>query len=79
MPRDDLPTAEQCEETFHAALRERDIRGVEAALLVLAVQDPHRAQDLFETTKVALELIDAADAGRIGITRADLTQEDSDA
>ena len=49
-----LPSAEQCEQIFHAALEARDMEGVYAALRVLAVKDPHRASDLFETLKVGL-------------------------
>lgn len=72
MPRDDLPSADQCEAIFHAALSAGDVKGVEAALRVLVVQDPRRALDLFETTKTALDLIAAADTGRLGFTRDDL-------
>lgn len=50
-----LPSAEQCEEIFHAALSAGDGRGVEAALRLLAVQDPHRAQALLDLTRFALD------------------------
>ncbi len=72
MARDDLPTADQCEAIFHAALGEGDPDGVEAALRCLVVQDPRRAADLFETAKVSLQLVEAADSGRLGFTRDDL-------
>lgn len=47
-------TADDCERIFHAALKAGDTRGVEAALTVLAVRDPHRAQELFDLTRAAL-------------------------
>jgi hypothetical protein len=49
-------TADQCEEIFHAALSAGDARGAEAALTVMAVRDPHRAQELLDLTRVALHL-----------------------
>lgn len=51
------PTPEQCEQIILAALREGDIKGVEAALICLAVQDPHRAEELIDTLEIALYLI----------------------
>lgn len=47
-------TAEDCERIFHAALGQGDVIGVEAALRILAVKDPHRAQHLIDLTRVAL-------------------------
>lgn len=49
-------TPDECEQLFHAALEAGDARGVEAALTVLAVQDPHRAGYLLELTRFALTL-----------------------
>jgi hypothetical protein len=59
--------ADTCERIFHAALGTGDVRGVEAALTVLAVQDPHRAQYLMDLTRVALHLAGraAADDGEV--------------
>lgn len=50
--------ADTCEQIFHAALAARDFKGVEAALTVMAPQDPHRAELLFNTLKVGLALAD---------------------
>lgn len=41
---------------FHAALAAGDVRGVEAALKVLAVRDPHRAQELHDALELGLEI-----------------------
>lgn len=54
-----LFTPDQCEEIYHAALGAGDIRGVEAALTVMAVQDPHRAQRLMDLTRMALIVAEA--------------------
>jgi len=43
-----MPPADECERIFHAALSAGDTRGVEAALVLLAVQNPHRAQALLD-------------------------------
>ncbi|MEV0726023.1 hypothetical protein AB0I37_24995 [Micromonospora purpureochromogenes] len=48
--------ADTCERIFHAALAARDFKGVEAALTVMAPQDPHRAALLFDTLKVGLAI-----------------------
>lgn len=57
------PTADQCEEVFHDALRTGDTKGVEAALTLLAVRDPRRAQTLMDhasaTLRIAADLRDA--------------------
>lgn len=45
-----------CERIFHAALAAGDFKGVEAALTVMAPQDPHRAELLFNTLKVGLAI-----------------------
>lgn len=47
-------TADDCERIFHAALGEGDTRGVDAALHILAVKDPRRAQYLMDLTRAAL-------------------------
>jgi hypothetical protein len=47
-------SAAQCEDLFNAALAEGDARGVEAALTLLAVRDPHRAQVLLNSVRLAL-------------------------
>jgi hypothetical protein len=54
---DTLPDADTCEEIFHAAITAGDAKGVEAALMLMAVQDPDRAARLLETIRLAL-LID---------------------
>jgi hypothetical protein len=55
-PRPKLPTADQAEQMFHAAIKAGDTEGVHAALVALAVRDPHRAQDLLDMTKIALKV-----------------------
>lgn len=73
MGRADLPTPEQCERIFHAALGAGDTRGVDAALRCLAVQDPHRAQELLDLTRAGLDVVQAVDAGLLpGVTREHL-------
>jgi len=57
------PDPDACERIFHAALSAGDARGVEAALLVLAPQDPERARRLYDALAVAVRVADAA-AGR---------------
>lgn len=54
-----LPDAAACEEIFFAALPKGDTEGVSAALHLLAVQDPHRAQELLDLTQLALDLAGA--------------------
>jgi hypothetical protein len=51
-----LPTPDECEQIFHAALTAGDARGVEAALMLMAPQDPHRAQMLLDTVRLALAI-----------------------
>lgn len=72
MPNPQLPTADECERIFRAALGQGDMRGVEAALLILAVQDPRRADTLMKDVKAVLDFVAAVDAGKTQITRADL-------
>jgi hypothetical protein len=54
-------TPDDCVKIFHAALQTGDARGVEAALTLLAVLDPHRAQNLLDTARVAVAIAQAAD------------------
>lgn len=55
-------TADDCERIFHAALSKGDVQGVEAALRVMAVKDPHRAQRLMDLTRMALIIADSRSA-----------------
>ena len=48
-----------CETIARNALKAGDMRAVDAALHVLAVKDPHRAQELVDLMKVALAMSDA--------------------
>jgi hypothetical protein len=54
-----MPSVDQCEQIFHAALAAGDLRGVEAALTIMAVQDPHRAQRLVDLAQAALHIAGA--------------------
>lgn len=56
-----LPTAQQAEEIFDAALHAGDARGVDAALRILAVRDPHRAQLLFDILEFACAIAQHTD------------------
>jgi hypothetical protein len=49
-------TPARLEAVFHAALSAGDLRGVDAALHVLAVRAPDRAQHLIDVTRTALHL-----------------------
>jgi len=51
--------ADDCERIFHAALGQGDIAGVEAALRILAVKDPYRAERLMDLTRVALAIVNS--------------------
>ena len=55
----DLPTAKECEEVFHAALSAGDTQGVYAALFVMGVQDPARAQHLLTLLDTATTIAQA--------------------
>jgi hypothetical protein len=55
-----LPSPGDLEIVFHMALRAGDAKGVEAALKVLAVQDPARAQMLFDLLKTAVHIAQAS-------------------
>ncbi len=52
-------TADDCEQIFHKALEAHDMKGVEVALRLLAVKDPHRAQRLVDLTQMALIIAEA--------------------
>lgn len=58
------PTPEQCEAIFFAALHDGDARGVEAALLCMAPQDPHRAEYLSDALRIGLFLATKSDTAR---------------
>lgn len=53
-------SAADVEAIFHAALRKHDMRGVVAALELLAVKDPRRAQKLLDLVEVGLALREVA-------------------
>lgn len=50
-------SADDVERIFHSALTDGDTRGVEAALRLLAVKDPRRAQQLLDATRTALSIV----------------------
>lgn len=54
-----LPDADTCERIYMQALRQRDWQGVESALRVLAVVDPHRAERLIEVSRLGIALREA--------------------
>lgn len=49
-------TPDQLEKCVHRALKAGDVQAVEGYLLLMALKDPHRAQDLIDTFKVGLQL-----------------------
>lgn len=49
-------TAAECERIFHAALSAGDAEGVVASLRLMTVIDPHRAQTLYDMTRLALAI-----------------------
>lgn len=51
-----MSTADKCEQIFYAVLSAGDARGMEAALKVMAVQDPNRAQALLNDLRLALAI-----------------------
>lgn len=53
-------TPGQLEAVIHAALKDRDFQGVEAALRLLALEDPHRAREILDTLNLAVSLRDGA-------------------
>lgn len=55
--------ADLCEETVRVALEARDLKGVEAALVLLTACDPHRAEQVWETMRAGLDIAkEATDA-----------------
>lgn len=51
-----LPNPGDCELIVHAALKAQDPHGVVLGLKLLAVQDPHRAQALYDLVKLAIDI-----------------------
>ena len=51
-----LPSPGDCELIVHAALEAQDPPGVVLGLKLLAVQDPHRAQRLYDLVLTAIAL-----------------------
>lgn len=49
-----LPSVEVCETALREALSDRNWDRVEAALTAIAVQDPHRAQELVDLMRFGL-------------------------
>jgi hypothetical protein len=49
-------TPDQLEKCVHRALKARDVQAVEGYLQLMALKDPHRAQDLIDTLKVGIRL-----------------------
>jgi hypothetical protein len=54
MARPDLPSAADLERILNVRLERGDIEGVGHALRLLTVQDPHRAELLYQTMRVGL-------------------------
>lgn len=55
------PTAEQLTDAIARALHDGNVDAVEGLLRMLAVVDPHRAQDVYDTIQAGLAI-----AGRTG-------------
>lgn len=49
-------TADDCETIVHAALKAGDTKGVDAGLRLLTTKDPRRAQRLFDTIRLGLDI-----------------------
>ena len=49
-------TPDQLEACIHRALERHDVQAVEGYLLLMALKDPGRAQNLMDTMKVGLNL-----------------------
>lgn len=49
-------TADELEAVFMASLRARDWQGLHAALTLLAFRDPARAEELYDTLQLGLQL-----------------------
>jgi hypothetical protein len=64
----ELLTAADCERIFHERLEAGDPQGVHAALTLLAVRDPHRAQTLLDLTRAALHIAKAPAAKCAGVS-----------
>ena len=64
-------SADDVERLFHAALSDGDPRGVEAALRLMAVKDPHRARQLLDATRTALAIVGAGPANVAAGLRAE--------
>ena len=57
----DIPwTADQLTEAIRCALRARDMEAVAYFLRLLAVVDPHRAQDVYDTLQLGLTIAGAS-------------------
>lgn len=56
MSRRDLPSAEWLEQVLNVCLEQGDIEGVGHALRLLAVQDPRRAELLYQTMRVGVAI-----------------------
>lgn len=54
MTEQNVPTTDSCERIFYAALEAGDAQGVYSALMLMAPQDPHRAQRLVDALRFAL-------------------------
>jgi hypothetical protein len=52
----DIPTVDQCRQAFHKALYAGDPDGVEAALIVMAEQDPDQARHLSACLHMAVRI-----------------------
>jgi hypothetical protein len=59
----DLPTGEQLQDVLAAALHQGDMRGVDAALTVMATVDPRRCERVMETMRLGLALAAADTPG----------------
>lgn len=66
--RTDLPSVAVLETILAKSIEERDWKGVDASMRLIAVQDPRRAQILLDTMKVGIaisrERREAPDASR---------------
>lgn len=49
-------TPGQLEAVIHAALQDRDFKGVEAALRLLALEDPYQAQEILDILNLAVAI-----------------------
>lgn len=54
--REPIPTPDVLEQIVHQALQNADLKGVHAALTLMAPQDPERAQSLLDTIQLGLNL-----------------------